>query len=202
LEFAVTGILRFISHLELQHYFARRLICAGLPLKFSRGFNPRPRISLPVPRTVGIASLDDRLRAELDEPVDPGPVRDSLQSPGTEAPVISMARVIDGSGLEQARAVEWRIDLAGFDADRVAGRIERILAGPCLMERETKKHHRPFTADVRGFIGELVLENSYARAKVSYGPKGSLRPAELLELLDLPKAECLGRMTRMKTYWE
>ena len=55
-EFSVTGDLRFISHRDTVRVFQRALARAALPVAYSEGFNPHPRLSLPLPRAVGVAS--------------------------------------------------------------------------------------------------------------------------------------------------
>ncbi|GAF87148.1 unnamed protein product, partial [marine sediment metagenome] len=52
----VDGDLRFISHHDMLRLFARSLARAALPVRFSEGFNPHPRLSIPLPRPVGVAS--------------------------------------------------------------------------------------------------------------------------------------------------
>jgi hypothetical protein len=69
-----------------------------------------------------------------------------------------------------------------------------------MMTRRTKKN-KEYPVDVRTLIFEMVPEGSDLFVKVAYSPQGSLRPGELLEILRLPKNEWLGRMTRVKTYW-
>src|SRR5690606_16197351 len=70
IRFRVEGDLRFISHHDMMRLFERALARARLPVKHSEGFNPRPRMSLPLPRPVGVATLADRLVVELREPVE------------------------------------------------------------------------------------------------------------------------------------
>ncbi len=193
-------MLRFISHLELQHFFSRLVLRAGLPVYFTQGFNPRPRISLPVPRSVGIGSLDDRVRIELSESLEAEEARSRVSGFMPADLELKSVRVLESTHLEHVSAIEWRIDLGDGDWERVSTRIEEILSGPCLMPRQTKKG-KEYTADLRPLILELSRQDDCVRAKVAYTPQGSLRPGELLEILHLSKVEFLGRMTRVRTYW-
>ena len=47
---------KFISHLDIMRLWQRALHRAGVPLAYSEGFNPRPRISLAVPLAIGVTS--------------------------------------------------------------------------------------------------------------------------------------------------
>ncbi len=71
IRFSIEGDLRFISHHDTLRLFERALARADWPVKFSEGFNPRPRLSLPLPRSVGIASEDELLVVELAQELDP-----------------------------------------------------------------------------------------------------------------------------------
>ena len=65
LKFKVMGKLRYLSHRETMSVFERALIRLGIDLYFTQGFNPRPKVSLPLPRSVGLACADDMFCAEL-----------------------------------------------------------------------------------------------------------------------------------------
>jgi len=65
LRFAKRGLFRFVSHLDLQSHLIRLFTRSGLPLSFSAGFNPKPRISVLAPLMLGMASENDLLEIEL-----------------------------------------------------------------------------------------------------------------------------------------
>lgn len=54
ITFSKKGALSFISHLDFNHSFIRILKRAGLPLKYSEGYNPRPKIVFGLPLSVGM----------------------------------------------------------------------------------------------------------------------------------------------------
>ena len=56
LTFRIEGNLCYLSHHETVSMLQRALIRAGVRLIYSQGFNPRPRLSLPLPRAVGVRS--------------------------------------------------------------------------------------------------------------------------------------------------
>ena len=70
LRFEKTGRAVYISHLDLMHTMQRAFNRAGLPLKYSEGFNPHPQIAIALPLSVGTGSLceimDFKLKAEPD----------------------------------------------------------------------------------------------------------------------------------------
>ena len=66
LLFEKTGDSVWISHLDLMRLFQRAFKRAGLPLVHSKGFNPRPSVSIALPLSVGIESRCELLDFELE----------------------------------------------------------------------------------------------------------------------------------------
>lgn len=66
LLFEKTGNAVWISHLDLMRVFQRSFKRAGLPLTHTRGFNPRPSVSIALPLSVGIESRCELLDFDLD----------------------------------------------------------------------------------------------------------------------------------------
>ena len=54
ITFKIRGNLRFLSHSETVSVFERACVRAEVALRYSEGFNPRPRLSLPLPKSVGM----------------------------------------------------------------------------------------------------------------------------------------------------
>ncbi|MCK5878394.1 MAG: TIGR03936 family radical SAM-associated protein [Holophagae bacterium] len=65
-DFSIQGDSAYLSHQETLKMFQRALIRASIPLAFSMGFNPHPRLSIPFPRSVGTQSIRDRVRAMVE----------------------------------------------------------------------------------------------------------------------------------------
>lgn len=66
LLFKKIGNAVWISHLDLMRLFQRAFKRAGLPLKHTQGFNPRPSVSIALPLSVGVESKCELLDFELD----------------------------------------------------------------------------------------------------------------------------------------
>ncbi len=66
LLFEKTGTAVWISHLDLMRLFQRAFKRAGLPLKHTQGYNPRPSVSIALPLSVGVASQCELLDFDLD----------------------------------------------------------------------------------------------------------------------------------------
>jgi hypothetical protein len=79
LTFAKTEAMRFTGHLDLHHTWERTLRRAGLPLAYSQGFNPHPRLNLASALPLGFTSecevidvwLEQEMSVEEVNAVDP-----------------------------------------------------------------------------------------------------------------------------------
>jgi radical SAM family uncharacterized protein/radical SAM-linked protein len=87
LNFTKKGEIRFISHLELAHLFHRAAKRGDLPLCYSEGFHPMPRIVFATALPVGIESLTETVDFELEGSIPPLEVKERLNQtlpPGIE----------------------------------------------------------------------------------------------------------------------
>ena len=79
LLFEKTGTAIWMSHLDLMRVFQRAFKRAGLPLTHTRGFNPRPSVSIALPLSVGVESVCELLDFDLEgEAVAMENIRDRL----------------------------------------------------------------------------------------------------------------------------
>ena len=71
IKFAKTGKLRFISHLDLCRTLTSAFLRAGIPIWYTQGFNPRPKLVFALTVSVGAESvaefLDIRINSEMSE---------------------------------------------------------------------------------------------------------------------------------------
>ena len=79
LLFEKTGNAIWISHLDLMRVFQRAFKRAGLPLTHTKGFNPRPSVSIALPLSLGIESRCELLDFDLEgDPVPMEEIREKL----------------------------------------------------------------------------------------------------------------------------
>ena len=70
IRFSKRGKVRFVSHRDLARSFERAFRVARLPMAFSQGFSPRPKVSLGLALGVGHESDAEYIDLELLEPID------------------------------------------------------------------------------------------------------------------------------------
>lgn len=201
-RFAIEGDLRFISHHDTMRLFERALARAQLPIRFSEGFNPRPRLSLPVPRAVGTASEADVLVIELGEPVEPSAVLDRLNRQTPADLTLLEAWVLETGRVPQVDMVEYAVALPAGKAGAVARSIDRLMATETYPVERTGAGKTPGkTIDLRAYLAEAAIEDNTLRWTVMVTPGGSARPAELLAAVGLSPEDWLHRVRRTAIHW-
>ncbi|MBO5648884.1 MAG: DUF2344 domain-containing protein [Clostridia bacterium] len=78
LGFYKVGDMQFISHLDLQRFMKRAFVRSGLPIWFSEGFNPHPKMVFSTPLSIGIQSECEFADTKMTAPVTPAQVVDAL----------------------------------------------------------------------------------------------------------------------------
>jgi radical SAM-linked protein len=157
LRYAKRGRARFSSHRDFGRAFERALRRAAIPMAFSSGFHPHPRISYVNAAPTGSASEAEYLEIGLAEQRDPTWVRDTLNAAMPEGLVIvEVAEVNGGSLTERLAASRWQVQLSGADAEVLAAAAAELLASEsALVERTTKSGLRSF--DVRPALRSLTV---------------------------------------------
>ena len=197
LWFRVAGDKRYLSHHDTMRLWERALRRAGLPLRMSEGFNPRPRLSLVEPRSVGVASEAELLEFELADWVNPDAVLASLRQEmpeGVEVTSLDLVRPTD-KGRPQAVVYLARLPEPCPDlAVRVTQLLERSSA-PVVRHRPTGD--KPL--DARPFIESVEAGPDEVRMVLRTGPGGTVRPDEVLRLLGLgPEAVARADIHRLE----
>jgi radical SAM-linked protein len=207
IRYAKRGRLRFTSHRDFSRAFERAIVRARVPMAYSSGFNPHPRISYAGAAPTGSASEAEYLELALSEVVVPADVHamlDEALPPGldvlevVESPGGSLADLLEGS--------RWRIDLL-VDRDTAAESVTRFLAADeALVERMTKKGMREF--DARGAVlslevvtddaapGRTTLDVVLRHGTPAVRPDDVLRGLTTVSGLDVGEAPLMTRLAQ------
>ena len=155
IRYAKRGRLRFTSHRDFSRAFERALVRARVPMAYSSGFNPHPRISYAGAAPTGSASEAEYLEIGLAERLDPDAVRETLDAVMPDGlDLIAVAESPGGSLADLLTASHWRLDTTA-DADAVETAVAAFLAADAvLVERMTKKGMREF--DSRTAVSSLT----------------------------------------------
>lgn len=191
--------------------FQRACARADIPVKYSAGFNPHPRLSLPLPRSVGVESEDELLVMKLSgEPQETEEayetrVRQALQEVLPAGIDVTDVELV-ASGSFQACSVDYlfciRADHATGLADRLRQRAQVILAGESwIVERKFPGDSKGRRIDVRPFLESIQPVEGGVRVRCHVTAAGSIRIEEILQLLELEREDLAAPIRRTAVEW-
>jgi radical SAM-linked protein len=159
LRYGKRGRLRFTSHRDVARAFERALRRAGLPMAYSQGYNPHPKVSWVGAAPTGVASEAEYVEIQLMEHVDPAVVCAELDGALPDGLAVLEGVLAGPGGLaERIEASAWRIEVRGLSGERLRQAAQALLATPqLLVERATKDGQR--TIDARAAIVSLEVED-------------------------------------------
>jgi len=160
LRFEKTGRAVYISHLDLMRTMQRAFLRAGVPLKYSEGFNPHPIISILLPLSVGCGSVCELMDFRLKDDVDIATLADRLNAAMPEG--VRVTEVYE-EGLK-VRELKWlkvkgRLEYDTGNTEEIAEKIREFYNGEIIITKKTK----------RG-IGDFNL--SAGIKEISFAPDG------------------------------
>lgn len=192
-EFQKVGELRFLSHLELMRALSRALRRAGIPLAFTQGFNPQPRLSLAQALAVGIEGRRELGEVELVQRMEPEELLTAWnrQLPPELKILRSWEVPLNGPSLSAGvRGAVFHIQLApnGWDPTILTalGTTEScaaFLAQESIPVEVTKKG-QAVALDARPFLQEFVDAGDHGspgwQMRLRVSPAGSVKPAAVM----------------------
>src|SRR5262249_11390109 len=126
LQIAKRGDLRWLGHLDFARAVARALRRAGVAVRHSEGFHPRPKLRLPEPLPVGVGSDGERFVVALKERA---AAADVARAVGAELPAgLDLLAAADGARPE-ARDAPVALRLASGRPERLRELLARIGSG-------------------------------------------------------------------------
>ena len=200
------GDLRFLSHHDCMRVVARLAVRAQLPLRYSQGFNPRPILSVVLPRPVSVAARQDLLVLSLDEPILADDLLGRLNAHAPRGMRFAQARPLEGKAPRPFRALyEMELDPPRLGA--LQQRIDQLRRQPSWQSERTttpSRGGRPKSRmiDLQPLISDLQLDGSTLRFVLVRCGDMWARPAEVLRLLGLDERVDLARMVRTRVECE
>lgn len=197
-RYAKEGRLIALSHLEVMTAIIRAVRRAGLPMAFSQGYHPKPRVSFGPALPVGVASRAEYVDLELVGARDAKEVGERLAAALPGGLTLLDATRIDPrtpSLSESVRSVHYRVEFPeGWSPEALARRIEDFhSAGQSVVRRtapprsrDKKRNQRPKASrereiDLKEIVTHLSMEGPGRVAfSLKADPSGSAKPAEVL----------------------
>lgn len=184
--------IKYISHLDLARTWERALRRARVPLAYSQGFTPRPKITFAAALPVGVTGQREVMDLILQRPVMPLNFAQRLiphLPHGLE--VVSVEEVYHKlpSLQSQICAVEYRVDMEWAEGRQtLEARVAELLAAQTII-----RQRRGRTYDLRSLmeslsVGEAVPGGFVLHMRLRQGQSGTARHDEVLDALGLAGA--------------
>lgn len=202
ITFTKQGALRYTGHLDLHKLWERAARRAELPLAYSQGFHPQPKLSMAAALPLGFSSRCEVLDMKLERDIPLEGLRDTLQKtlpPGIQ--VLAVEQVDDRAPALQTRVVsaEYEVTLTEpVDGSALKRRIDSVMDAASLPRIRRGKEY-----DLRPLIEAISLASSpEGRAEkiimtlaAKEGATG--RPEEVLDVLGIAFEETRIERTRL-----
>jgi radical SAM-linked protein len=183
IRFAKYGRMRFLSHHDLIRLFERAIRRTNLPIRMTEGFNPHPRISLPMALGIGIESYDEIMEIELDRWVSPNEIKSRFMAEIPEE--IKILDIVPFHRSKKVRidSVEYEISMPEltFDIDvKIKNFLEqKEFVVRRVLEKETK------SVDIRKYVQAVSRNNNKLILRIAVTDCGTARPEEVLDALNI-----------------
>ena len=182
IKYEVKGALAFLSHLEIMRLWQRAMLRGRLPIAWSQGFNPRPKLSLGPARNVGVEGLSEYVDAEFNGMITAKEIVETLNGIFPEGVKVLGAREIPRGtkGLEAViNEAIYRVTFGeGMPVDAETKVSAFMDAEEWLYLRQSPKGEKEI--DLRKYVLGIDLKENEMILSVQTGTSGSLRVAELL----------------------
>ena len=189
LIFSKTGDARYIGHLDLARFWERVFRRVDLPLAYSHGFNPQPRIQFASALPVGIAGEREMLDVWLTQRVNPDdwvtPIARNLPSGFSIIDLKEVPLKLPAMQASLQRAI-YRVCWQELPQEELTTRIEQLLAQDRIPRPHFKRPHKIYDLRPRIIhIEPLANMPGCVRMELLAGPQTNARISEVIDALGL-----------------
>jgi radical SAM-linked protein len=190
----------------------RACVRAGIGVLYSQGFNPRPKISLPLPRPVGVESDEEllclRVTANNERPRAMNheiQVKTELSAQLPEGcELISVSTAQTGKSFQPCSSTYVFAVLPEYLNEDLRATIISLLASESLnIQRKTGGKNSKFkNLDVRNFLKSIKSDDRGIIVECNISLAGSIRIEEILRLLELDESKLASPIRRTNVQWQ
>lgn len=188
LKFAKEGYSRFTSHLDMLRLFKRAFKRTEIPLVYSQGFNPHPKLGFAQPLSLGYTSVCELLEFETEKAFCPQEIEESLKAIMPEGIAICGCTFLPDeikSLASAAEAADYRVVIPVSSEERDYEKIlADYLAQPeILAEKRQKKTKKLIQTDIRPKIRSVQIESGSLLTlymRLDCGSQSNLSPEQVI----------------------
>ena len=209
IKFRIRGNMRFLSHAETIRVFQRACARADVKIVHSQGFNPHPKMSLPLPRSVGVESDEELLCLWVQAPQDDFDTEQFKAALAAQLPDgCELIDVIDAPAAAkncfQPRSADYVLAVQQQYLDeKLQTGIKNLLESQSIeLKRRINENGAVRSVDVRPFLKTIEINDKCIIVRCNISPAGSIRIEEILELLGLDYEKLDAPIRRTNVQWE
>jgi radical SAM-linked protein len=200
IHFAKTAPMRYTGHLDLHRTWERTFRRARLPLAYTQGFNPHPRLTLAAALPLGFTSESELLDVWLEQDLPTGQVQEALEPALPPGLQVIQIEVIDSQAptlQAQVRSSDYVVTLVEACPD-LADRINQLLETSSLLRTRRGKPY-----DLRPLIEALAIlpDDPQAQprfqARLAARESATGRPEEVLDALGIEPSKARVHRTSL-----
>jgi radical SAM-linked protein len=184
ITFAKLGALRYTGHLDLHKLWERAARRAELPLAYSQGFHPQPKMNIAAALPLGFSSRCEVLDMRLEHEIPLDGLREKLQGTLPTGIQVANIEIIDERAptlQTQVVSAEYEVSLPETDfGSEVKPKIESVLASESIIRTRREKEY-----DLRPLIEGLDLMDGKILMKLAAREGATGRPEEVLDVLGI-----------------
>lgn len=178
--------LRHIGHLDIQRAVMRALRRSGLPVSYSKGFNPHILLTFASALSTGAAGRKEIMEVQLDREVSPEEFVSAMNAAMPPDMQLSFAKALDDKHvalMAQVQAADYTISiLDDAAAEKMVAALPAFLGQDSIMAmRKTKSGMKE--TDIRPLLIELTGEGNVLHAKMTLTERLACKPNMLLDAL-------------------
>jgi radical SAM-linked protein len=196
ITFAKLGALRYTGHLDLHKLWERAARRAELPLAYSQGFHPQPKMNIAAALPLGFASRCEVLDMRLEHDIQLDGLREKLQGTLPTGIQVTNVESVDEHAptlQTQVLSAEYEVSLAeaGFESE-VRRKIESVLESDSIIRTRRGKEY-----DLRPLIEALDLVDGKILMRLAAREGATGRPEEVLDMLGIAFEDTRIERTRL-----
>ena len=178
--------LRHIGHLDIQRAVQRALRRSGLPVSYSKGFNPHILLTFASALSTGYSGTHEIMEVQLEREVSPAEFLSAMNGAMPPDMQLSSAKALPDQHvalMAAVQAADYSLTLEDESAARIiADRLDDFLAQEAIMAvRKTKSGMKE--TDIRPLIIELSMHHNVIHAVMTLTERLACKPGMLLEAL-------------------
>ena len=196
ITFQKLGALRYTGHLDLHKLWERAARRAELPLAYSQGFHPQPKMNIAAALPLGFSSRCEVLDMRLEHDIQLDGLFEKLQGTLTTGIQVTSVESVDERAptlQTQVVSAEYEVSLAEADfGSEVKRKIESVLELESIVRIRREKEY-----DLRPLIEALNLMDGKILMKLAAREGATGRPEEVLDMLGIAFEDTRIERTRL-----